>query len=285
MQKLAHVSEFKKKEVSELAKLMKEYPIIGILNMENLPAAQLVRMRKKIRESAYMRMSKKSLIARAIDNVKDKPEVEKLKEYLGGMPALLFTKENPFKVYKFIAQNKSPAPAKPGQIAPRDIVIPAGATPFAPGPVIGEFGQIGIKTGVEAGKVVVKQDSTVAKQGSKISDKVASILLRLGIQPMEVGLDLVVVYENGVIFGKEILAVDESKYIAELTEAAQWAINLSVEASYPTKDTIEIIIGNAYNEAKNVAVEASVPESEIIDLLLAKAEQEMIALKTDAKIE
>ena len=284
VQKIAHVAEYKKKEVDELAKLMKEYPIIGILNMENLPAAQLVRMRKKIRESAHMRMSKKNLITRAIDKAKDKHGLEELKNYLSGMPALLFTKENPFKIYKFIAQNKSPAPAKPGQTAPKDLVIPAGPTPFAPGPVIGEFGQIGIKTSVESGKVVVKQDSVVAKQGSKISDKVASILLRLGIQPMEVGLDLVAVYENGIIFGREILAVDESKYIADVTQATQWAVNLSVEASYPTKDTIEIMIANAYNETKNLAVEASILIDEVIELVIAKAERQMIALKEATKL-
>ncbi|MBI2546737.1 50S ribosomal protein L10 [Candidatus Woesearchaeota archaeon] len=282
--KVAHVADYKKEEVQELAKLFSEYPIIGILNMENMPAAQLVRMRQKIRQSAYMRMSKKNLITRAIDQVKDKPGFEGLKNHLGGMPALLFTKENPFKIYKYIAQNKSPAFAKAGQTAPRDLVIPAGPTPFPPGPVIGEFGQLGIKTSVEGGKVTVRQDSVVAKQGVVINDKVASVLMRLGIQPMEVGLDLVAVYENGVIFGKEILAVDEAKYVADLVQGHQWSINLSVEAGYPTKDTIEIMISKAHNEAKNVAVEASIMEAEVVELILAKAEREMLALKDEAKI-
>ena len=283
MQKLAHVAEYKKKEVVELAKLLEHYPIIGILNMKNMPAAQLVRMRKKIRESAHMRMSKKNLITRAIEQVK-KPGLEQLKEHLGGMPALLFTKENPFKIYKFIVQSKSPAFARPGQVAPKDLIIPAGPTPFAPGPIIGEFGQLGIKTGVENGKVAIKQDTVLVKQGAKIKDKQASMLMRLGVQPMEVGLDLVVVYEKGVVFGREILAVDEQKYIADITQAAQWAINLSVEAGYPTKETIEIMLGKAHNDAKNVAVEAAIMEPEVVDLILAKAEREMLAVKSEAKL-
>ena len=283
MQKLAHVAEYKKKEFVELAKLLEHYPIIGILNMENMPAAQLVRMRKRIRESANMRMSKKNLITRAIEQVK-KPGLEQLKEHLGGMPALLFTKENPFKIYKFIVQSKSPAFARPGQVAPKDLIIPAGPTPFAPGPIIGEFGQLGIKTGVENGKVAIKQDTVLVKQGAKINDKQASMLMRLGVQPMEVGLDLVVVYEKGVVFGREILAVDEQKYIADITQAAQWAINLSVEAGYPTKETIEIMLGKAHNDAKNVAVEAAIMEPEVVDLILAKAEREMLAVKSEAKL-
>ena len=283
--KKAHVAEYKKKEVIEIVKLLQEYPIIGVLNMENMPAGQLVRMRKKIRQSANMRMSKKSLIIRAIEQVKDKkPGLEKLNDNLGGMPALIFTKENPFKIYKYIAQNKSPAFAKSGQLAPKDLVIPAGATPFAPGPIISEFGSIGIKTGVEAGKVTVRADTVVVKSGQKISDKVSSILMRMDIKPMEIGLDLVAVYENGIVFGREILAVDEEKYLADITQASAWAINLSVESGFPTKDTIEIMIGKAHNDAKNVAVEAAIPEPEVLDLILAKAEREMLAVKSEAKL-
>lgn len=282
--KIAHVADYKKEEVKELAKLFSEYPIIGILNMENMPAGQLVRMRQKIRQSAHMRMSKKNLITRALDLIKDKPGLEQLKQNLGGMPALLFTKENPFKIYKYIAQNKSPAFAKAGQIAPRDLVIPAGPTPFPPGPIIGEFGMLGIKTSVEGGKVALRQDAVIAKQGVVITDKVASLLMRMSIQPMEVGLDLVAVYENGVIFGKDILAVDEAAYIADITQAHQWSVNLSVEAGYPTKDTIEIMLGMADTQAKNVAVEALVMEAEVVDLILAKAEREMLSIKSEAKL-
>ncbi|MBI2112759.1 50S ribosomal protein L10, partial [Candidatus Woesearchaeota archaeon] len=36
-----------------------------------------------------------------------------------------------------LEKNKSNAPAKPGQVAPKDITVKAGATSFAPGPIIG----------------------------------------------------------------------------------------------------------------------------------------------------
>jgi len=65
------------------------------------------------------------------------------------MPALLFTKENPFKLYNKLQKSKSSAPAKAGQTAPSEIVVPKGPTPFAPGPIIGELGALGIKTAVE----------------------------------------------------------------------------------------------------------------------------------------
>src|SRR3989338_4472753 len=211
---MAHVAQYKKDVVSRLAKLMQEYPIIGAVNMENLPAPQLQVMRSKLRGSVEMVMTKRRLIKIGIEQVKSKkPGIEKLEQYLYGMPALLFTKGNPFSLSRTLRQNKSPAPAKGGQTAPRDIIIPAGPTPFAPGPVIGEFGAIGIKAGVEGGKVAVKADTVVARAGEKIKPKVAEILTRLGIQPMEVGLDLVAVFENGIIYTKDILSVDDKEYL------------------------------------------------------------------------
>src|SRR3989344_7504682 len=198
--KTQHVAQYKKETVKRLVTLMNEYPIVAALNMENMPAKQLQIMKAQLRGKAEIIMTKKRLIRVVIEKVKDsKKGIEQLEPNLKGMPALLFTKENPFKIYMFISKNKSPAPAKSGQEAPKDIIVPAGPTPFAPGPFIGELGALKIKTGVEGGKVVIKQDSIIVKKGEKVSQKASEVLSRLGIQPMEVGLDLVAVYENGEI--------------------------------------------------------------------------------------
>src|SRR3989338_5173671 len=175
-------------------------------------------------------MTKRRLIKLALEHTKqDKPGIDKIEEKLKGMPALLFTKDNPFTLFKTLKKNKSKAPAKAGQIAPSDIVVPAGATSFLPGPIIGELSAIGLKTGVENGKAAIKQNSAVVKEGQAIKQNVASILTRLGIEPMEIGLDLIATYENGEIFAKDILSVDEQEYINNITKIASWSINLAVE--------------------------------------------------------
>src|SRR3989338_3279606 len=226
---MAHVAPYKKDVVARLVKLMTEYPIIGAVNMENLPASQLQTMRSKLRKDVEIVMTKRRLIKIAIkEAAKKKQGIEKLEQYLYGMPALLFTKGNPFTLSKTLRQNKSAAPAKGGQTAPNDIIIPAGPTPFAPGPVIGEFGAIGVKAGVEGGKVAVKQDTVVARAGEKIKPKVAEILTRLGIQPMEVGLDLVAAFEGGIIYGKDILSIDQKAFMGKLNDASRWSFNLAM---------------------------------------------------------
>lgn len=284
-QKIAHVAEYKKEIVNDLVSLIAQHPIIGVVNMENLPAPQLQSMRAQLRSKCSLTMTKRRLIKLAFAQAKSsKKDIEKLESYLGGMPALIFTKENPFKLNRTLQKSKSPAPARSGQTAPRDIVVNKGATSFAPGPIIGELAIAGIKAGVEGGKVAIKEDTVVVKYGEKIKPKVAEILTRLGVQPMEVGLDLVAIYENGIIYGKEILSVDDLEYKKRLANAARWAFALANYVSYPTKETIRLLIGMAYNDAKAIGIAQKIFDAGIIDMLLARAEQQMLGLTATANI-
>lgn len=259
-----HVAEEKKQAVAEFEQLLLQYPIVAAVNVESLPAKQLSTMRAKLRGTCQIRMTKRRIMKVAIENVKaKKPGIEQLEAHLDGMPALLFTKENPFSLYKTIKKNKSKAAAKAGQKAPRDIIVPAGPTNFAPGPIIGELATAGIKSGVENGKVAIKMDSTVAREGDVISGKLASILLRLGIEPMEIGLNITAVYENGMILKRSVLDVDEDAYINLLRQAVAEGIALSMETGFLTKETVELALQKASREAASLAVEAKIPQDQL----------------------
>ena len=84
-----HISEAKKKEIQTMIKLIDEYPIVGIVNMENLPAKQLQIMREKLRETVLIRMSKVRLIRLALKDAK-KDNVSKLVEYDPDCKKVLF---------------------------------------------------------------------------------------------------------------------------------------------------------------------------------------------------
>ncbi len=281
----AKVSKAKKAVVKEFADLFKQYPIVAAVNMENLPAKQLQSMRAQLREKVVMKMTKRTLMKFAIEEAKkSKKGIEKLEEHLKGMPALMFTKENPFSLYKTIQKNKSNAPAKAGQIAPEDIIVKAGPTSFAPGPVIGELGAIGIKTTVEGGKIAIKQDSIVVKEGQVIKPNVAAMLARLGIEPMKIGLEITAIFENGSIFKKDVLAVDEEAYIKNIGQCASWAFNLAIEAGIFNLETTEFMVQKAFRESKAVAMEANFPADAVVGEMVEKAEREMLALKSQLKI-
>lgn len=285
----ANVADYKKRIVKDLVNLINENPIIGAINLENLPAPQLQKMREKLRTSVIIKVTKRRLMKLAIDKAKDsKKGIEKIIPHLKGMPGLLFTKENPFKLAKIIKKNKSPAPAKAGQIAPKDIVIKAGVTPFAPGPVISELGSIGLKTGVENGKVAIKEDKVVTKEGEVIKPNVASMLTRLSIFPMEVGLDLVAVFEQGTVFTRSVLDIDEEQFMSNMALAGTESFNLAIEIGYMTKDTIEVLLPKAHNDALALARSQDILCSETVGEVLSKAEAQMTALKNqvgDLKVE
>jgi len=280
-----NIAEWKSKVVADYVKLLREYPIVGALNLENLPTKQMQSMRASLRESAVIKMSKRRLMRIAIEQVKaEKPGIEKIEQYMLGMPALLFTRESPFALYKTLQKKKSPAPAKAGQTAPKDIIIPKGPTPFAPGPIIGELGQLKIKAGIEGGKVAIKEDCLLVKQGEKISEKQASMLTRLGIEPMEIGLDLVAAYENGTIYTREILGVDETIYIRNMQIAAQNSLAVAMHIGYASRDTIRMLISTAHKKAKSLALGREILTSETLGLLLSKAEAQMLGLRSTAGI-
>ena len=285
-EKTHHVSGKKKNIAKHIGELIIKYPIIAAVDMENLPAPQLQQMREQLRGKIELTMTKRRIIKHAIEMVKDKKKgIEKLGPHLKGMPALIFTKENPFSLFKNLKKSKTSAPAKAGQTAPFDIIVPKGPTSFMPGPVIGELAELNIKSGVENGKVAIKADSIAVKEGEKISQKAAEILTRLGIEPMEVGLNITAVYENGDIFTRDVLDIDEDKFKANLGKAALESFNLAMNIEYPTTATINALIGKAFNDAKALGLSQAIIDEGIIDCLLSRAEGSALSLKSTANIE
>ena len=271
-------SEKKQKQVQELTHDIQSYPIVGLLNFETLPSRQLQKMRSALAQKGVkIRMARKKLLELALQGAK-KPNLEAIQKKIKGMPALLFTKDNPFALYSTIQRSKSPSFAKPGQQAPRDLTVKAGPTQFVPGPVISELASVGIKTKVEGGKLTIISDTIIAKEGTVISQKVCDMLKRLDIKPMEIGLDLVAVWENSLVFDAKQLHIDPVEYQQKVMEAAQWAMNLAVEAAYTSPETMELLLQKSFNDAKALSIEQSILTDLTAGDILAKVEREAAAL-------
>ena len=274
----------KKKVVDVLVKCFNTYSIVAVVNLESLPAAQLQRLRISLGDGLQIVMCKKTVMKLAISSIKGKLNgVEQLLDLLAGMPALLFTNQNPFRLANLLQKSKSKAPAKPGQTAPYDIIIPAGPTSFAPGPIISELAAVGIKAGVEGGKIVVKVPSTVVREGEKIKPKVAEVLAKFNIQPMEIGLNLVAAYENGIIYDRKVLSVDPAAYVSELVAAAIGARNLAVDVGFPATDTIILLITKSARQARHIAKESGIIVPELAEELVGKAGLEAQAVESMIK--
>ncbi|MBT4445977.1 50S ribosomal protein L10 [archaeon] len=279
------VSNAKKELVKKLSKAAIDHPVVGVVNVAQLPAQQFQKMRKTLgAKGVTIVVARKKLMIRALEASKQ-DNILKLVEKMKGIPGLLFSTSNPFVLYAILQKNKSEAPAKAGQISPKEIIVKEGATSFLPGPIISELASVGIKTKVDGGKLAIIADTVVAKEGDEISENLAAMLKRLDITPMEIGLDLVAAWESGFIFNAKDLAIDEEEFNNNIISAHQWAINLAVEIGFPTAETLPISIAKAHREAIAVAVEAAVMNDDTKETILAKAEAQADAVKTEAKIE
>lgn len=276
---MAHVAEWKKDEVNELKGIIADAEVVGIVNLLNIPARQLQEMRKSLKGKATLRLSKINLMNLALEDCNaNKADIIGLSEFMEGQPALICTDMNPFKLYKILEDSKTSAPAKAGSIASDDIVVPSGDTGFPPGPFLGELQQIGVSAKIEKGKIVVSKDTVVVKAGEAVPKNVAAALTRMDIKPMEVGMDLKAVYEDGAIFKADVLAIDEEQTIADVQNAFTKAFNLSVFTAFPTEKTISAIIGSAHSKAFNVGIEAAIMNSKTSDMLIGLANAKMLAL-------
>jgi len=273
------VSEWKIKTVEDLAKRMSESGIVALVSISDIPSRQLQKMRKSLTGKAVLKVSRNNLIKRAFE----KAGIKDMQNYIKGSTGLIFSDLGPFKLKKLLEEGKTSAPIKPGQVAPDDIVVPAGDTPLPPGPVISELQGSGIKAKIEGGKIVITEDSLAAKKG--ISPQLASILTRLGIEPMEIYLKLMAVYENGLIYTPDILDIDEAQVISDMEKAYKNAMNLALNAGIYNKYTVEILMRNAFNNAMNLALNSEIINRDTIKSILSKANQQMLSLRSIIKLD
>jgi large subunit ribosomal protein L10 len=276
---MAHVAVWKKDMVKELVQDMRQAPVVAIVDMSSIPGQQIQSMRAGLRAHVKLKMTKNNLMLLAIEEAaKDKPGLEALADAVHGQCAIVTTDINPFKLYKKLEATMTAAPAKEGQLAPYDIVVPKGPTPFGPGPIIGELQKIGLPAAIEGGKIAVKKDTTLVKAGEPIPGPVAAMLPKLEILPMIVGLDVRSVYEDGVIYGKDVLAVPDDYYTSMFATAAHNALALGVEIAFPTEQTITPLIAKAFRETLGLSVAAAIPTKENIDILISKANAQMLSV-------
>jgi len=274
--KTEQVPEWKREEVADIVDLLESYDSVGVVDIAGIPSRQLQAMRRDLHGSAELRVSRNTLVVRALEAVDD--GLEELAEFVSGQVGLIATDDNPFGLYRQLEASKTPAPINAGEVAPNDIVIPEGDTGIDPGPFVGELQQVGADARIQDGSIKVLADSTVLEPGEEVDAQLANVLSELGIEPKEVGLDLRGVYAEGVMFGPEELELDIDEYRDDFASAAAAGRNLSINAVYPTARTAGALLGKAAGEAKSLGIFAAVESPDLVDDLLARADSQLRAL-------
>ncbi|HYB77993.1 MAG TPA: 50S ribosomal protein L10 [Thermoplasmata archaeon] len=266
--------------VDALAATLVAKPMVAVVGIRGIPAAALQSMRRELRRREHpITVATNSAIRHAIEKAMEtRPAFKPLLDQVQDPTAVLSAEGNPFSLYQEFLKTRSPTPARGGEIAPADIVVPAGTTNFKPGPIVGELQHAGFPAAIEKGKVILKKDTTIVKAGQPISREVAGLLTRLEIFPLEVGLTLRAVVDGTTFYPPEVLSVDLGERRAELARSAARAIGLAVELGYPTSETIPRLLGRAHRQALGLAIATGTVTKETIEPLFAKAVREAAAV-------
>ena len=236
-------------------------------------------MRQSLRHHMVMTMAKKTLIHRAWK--KAGHSEDELDAILDGVKQPMLVQSdnlNAFQLFAELEKTRTGRAAKAGDIAPNDIVIEAGPTSFAPGPIVGEFNSVGIPAKIEKGKVAIQKTVTVVEKGEPIGADLGMMLSKLEINPIEIGLILSGAIEGGIVMASEDLDLDLSGFTANVKTATSGAFNLACNIGWFTNETMPVLISKAAGEAMAVAIEAGVHNDETMPILISRAHARMLAV-------
>jgi len=273
----SHIPSEKTETVQETVELLNEYGVIAAADLNKVTSAMLQDMRRQLRGRLRFKVLKNTLMRISMEQA-GKEGHDAFMEQVAGPNVFMFTNGNPFKVAMELDANRVRVFAKAGDIALDNIVLSAGNTGLSPGPLIGKFGVLGVRTRIEGGNIWVVQDTTVCRVGEPINEDLVDLLQRMGVRASEMGLRVKAVYERGDIIPGDALILDLDDYRSRLEQAIGGAFKVAVEAAYFTPATVPTILAKAFQQARSVALEAEWATRDTVELLITKANSQARSL-------
>ena len=253
MIKNKHIPQWKIDEINHLVDLFRNYKNIIVIEVAHINDMQIQTMRKILRGKAVFRMSKKSLQLRAIEQYKSedkKKSLDELADHIPGQSSLVFTNLDLFELKKIFMKNEWMVPAKPNEITPVDIWVPAGDTGLPTGQVISELNMtLRLPTRIMNDTIYIREDTRTHKTGDLVNVKQAAVLKKLGITPIESLIKIHFAWCDGEIIPEEILYMDIEKFEQDVATAYREALAILFEMPFFLEDMKEDYIRKAASEA------------------------------------
>ncbi len=268
--------EQKKTQVQEIARKIKGAKLVAIVDVRGLPDRLLQAARKGLRGKAEFIVAKSSVLKRALEAA---GKAKELAPKTNVPTALVVGDLSAYSLFKFFKDSRANVAAKPGQIAPFDIIVHEGETDLPPGPALSELKGAGINAQIRGGKIVVAKDSVVAKNGVKITDAMCKALQKLNVLPFKAGLTMVGGVEGGKLYEPAVLDIDEAGLFLGLCASMNDAYSMSVNVSYFTEDNRRQLLTGAVMQARSLGMEAGVYSEGNMEMLLASALRMQAALE------
>ncbi len=266
----------------QLQELPKKYKVTALIKLDKVRSSQILPLRKKLKDEVEFVAIKDKVAIKALEKL-DIPGIKDMINDLKGQCMFMFTNMSPFKLNVLLAKNKIMLLARGGDVSSMDVKVTATNTGIAPGPMLTEFKEAGIPTKIDQGTIWIAKDTVPVKKGEVINEKLATILGKLDIKPIEAGISLYSALEEGLKYSQEELVIDVEQFRNEIVQAHQEAVNLSIEAAYVTPDNINQILAKAAQYARSLSVESGFMTDDTKEQILQKAHSQAQAVAGKAK--
>jgi len=257
----------KKAYFERLTKFLQTYSKIVIVTIDNVGANHLARVRKQYRGQAEVLMGKNTLMRRCIRTYIDDghPEYEALLDVLRGNVGLIFTNGDLRAVRNDVTSYRVPAPAKAGTIAPSDVLIPAGPTGLEP-TATAFLQALNIPSKIVRGQVELTSVVHLIAKGDKVKPGAAALLQKLKITPFTYGIDVNLVFNNGFVYGADLLDMTDRDVLSAFAEGLNKIASLGFAIGYPTLANVPHIIVNSYKNCLSIGVQTEYSFGPVDDL-------------------
>jgi len=254
---MVQLSRRQKKEnyFRRFSKVLSTYDRAFVVCADNVRSKQLQQIRIALRGSAIIVFGKNTQMRKVISKQIEKdPRLERLIPLLKQNVGLVFTARDLNEVRSSLESNRLEAPAKAGTIAPKDVIVTALNTGLGPEKT-SFFQALNIQTKITRGTIEILNDVHIIKKGAKVGQSEAALLKMLNINPFDYGLQIVQVFDQGSVYGPDVLDITNEDVIHKFVHGASNAISLSLGLGYPTFASAHHMLINGFQDLVALSVE------------------------------
>src|SRR5665647_2484368 len=102
-----HLPDWKRQEGEAIKEKTGEFKLVGLVDVYGIPATQLQQIRRNLRGIAVIKMARNTLMHHSFDELGG--DFESVRKYINGNTALIYSNENPFRLYNCLLYT-SPSP-------------------------------------------------------------------------------------------------------------------------------------------------------------------------------
>ena len=244
---------------SKTQEFFKKYKNIVIADVKDISTNKIQKIRHEIISLGETETlcGKTTVIQKSLHDMKvaakgDLPKhlpIKELEDFTEAMPGihllLIFTNRDIAEIANITGKYVIEKQAKPGQISPVEIIIPAGPTGMDSSQ-IDYFQALKIPTKVMRNQLEITTATKILTVGQKITLSEINLMKKFNIKPYKHQMKIKKLLLNGKLYGEEILKVTDDYMKTKLEQGIKNILGFSLAAHVPTQASAPHIISNAF---------------------------------------